>query len=60
MGNEIVLNKDVATRTWYGVLSVLGSPIPPKQQAAVFRIANTPPGIEMEEFKEPLATRASP
>ncbi|MGV9533087.1 CU044_5270 family protein [Streptosporangium sandarakinum] len=51
-GNEIVLNKDTATRTWYGIVAVLGSPVPPKQQAALFEIAATLPGIETEEIKD--------
>ncbi|MFG1681474.1 CU044_5270 family protein [Nonomuraea sp. NPDC049269] len=51
-GNEIVANKDAATQTWNGVVSALGSPVPPKQQAAIFKIAATLPGIEMEELKD--------
>ncbi|MFF0868907.1 CU044_5270 family protein [Nonomuraea sp. NPDC003560] len=52
LGNEMVAGKDPATRTWYGVRSVLGSPVPPRQQAAIFEIAATLPGIEMEELKD--------
>ena len=44
--------QDAATRTWYGALSVLGRPIPPKQQAAIFRVAATLPGIEVEELED--------
>ncbi|GAA2310135.1 CU044_5270 family protein [Nonomuraea roseoviolacea subsp. roseoviolacea] len=51
-GNEMVLDKDTVTRTWNGVLNILGSPVPPKQQAAIFKIAATLPGIEMEELKD--------
>ncbi|MFI7468724.1 CU044_5270 family protein [Nonomuraea sp. NPDC049646] len=52
LGNETVSGQDTATRTWYGVRSVLGSPVPPRQQAAIFEIAATLPGIEMEELKD--------
>lgn len=48
----MVAGQDAATRTWYGALSVLGRPIPPKQQAAIFRIAATLPGIEVEELED--------
>ncbi|SDI00134.1 hypothetical protein SAMN05421505_1305 [Sinosporangium album] len=51
-GNEMYPGKDAATRTWYGVRDVLGSPVPPKQQAAIFKIAAALPGIEMEELKD--------
>ncbi|MER6582859.1 CU044_5270 family protein [Nonomuraea sp. NPDC001023] len=51
-GNEMLPGKDTATRIWYGVSSVLGSPVPPAQQAAIFEIAATLPGIEMEELKD--------
>ncbi|MER5424010.1 CU044_5270 family protein [Streptosporangium roseum] len=51
-GNEMVPNKDTVTQTWNGVLNILGSPVPPKQQAAIFKIAATLPGIEMEELKD--------
>jgi hypothetical protein len=44
--------KDAATQTWNGVVSVLGSPVPPKLQAAIFKIAATLPGIETEELKD--------
>ncbi|MFI7694587.1 CU044_5270 family protein [Nonomuraea sp. NPDC049655] len=52
LGNEMVAGTDTATRTWYGARSVLGSPVPPRQQAAIFEIAATLPGIEMEELKD--------
>ncbi|GAA3643971.1 hypothetical protein GCM10022224_003030 [Nonomuraea antimicrobica] len=51
-GNEMVPGKDTVTRTWNGVLDILGSPVPPKQQAAIFKIAATLPGIEVEELKD--------
>ncbi|GLW09789.1 hypothetical protein Misp01_49180 [Microtetraspora sp. NBRC 13810] len=51
-GNQSLLNKDVATQIWGGVVGVLGSPVPPKQQAAIFEIAATLPGIEIEELKD--------
>ncbi|MGW5261294.1 CU044_5270 family protein [Microbispora sp. NPDC004025] len=51
-GDEMVRGKDAATRTWYGAVSILGSPVPPKLQAAVFEITATLPGIEMEELKD--------
>lgn len=51
-GDEMVSGTDMATRTWYGVRSVLGGPVPPAQQAAIFEIAATLPGIEMEELKD--------
>ncbi|MGW4795745.1 CU044_5270 family protein [Nonomuraea sp. NPDC004297] len=51
-GNEMDPNKDTATQTWNGVLNILGSPVPPKQQAAIFKIAATLPGIETEELKD--------
>ncbi|GAA3519956.1 hypothetical protein FHR32_001413 [Streptosporangium album] len=51
-GNEMVLNKDAATQIWRGVVGVLSRPIPPKQQAAIFKLAATLPGIETEELKD--------
>ncbi|SPL90038.1 unnamed protein product [[Actinomadura] parvosata subsp. kistnae] len=51
-GNEMAPNKDTATRIWNGVVNVLGSPVPPKQQAAIFKIAAALPGIETEELKD--------
>ncbi|WP_067136480.1 CU044_5270 family protein [Microtetraspora malaysiensis] len=51
-GNESVANKDAATQTWNGVVSTLGTPVPPKLQAAIFKIAATLPGIETEELKD--------
>ncbi|MGW4641658.1 CU044_5270 family protein [Sphaerisporangium sp. NPDC004334] len=51
-GNEMVPNTDTATRTWNGVLNILSSPVPPKQQAAIFKIAATLPGIETEKLKD--------
>ncbi|MED7931226.1 CU044_5270 family protein [Nonomuraea sp. LP-02] len=44
--------KDAATRTWNAVIDILGSPVPPEQQAAIFKIAATLPGIETEELKD--------
>lgn len=51
-GNEMVPYKDTVTRTWNGVVNILGSPVPPKQQAAIFKIAATLPGIETEELMD--------
>lgn len=51
-GKKMVLKKDATTQIWRAVVSVLGSPIPPKQQAAIFKIAATLPGIETEELKD--------
>lgn len=51
-GSQIVLNTDIATQIWNGALSVLATPIPPKQQAAIFKIAATLPGIEVEELTD--------
>ncbi|MEU4227623.1 CU044_5270 family protein [Nonomuraea sp. NPDC026600] len=51
-GNEMVPGKDTVTQTWNGALNILGSPVPPKQQAAIFKIAATLPGIETEELKD--------
>ncbi|MFC5825503.1 CU044_5270 family protein [Nonomuraea insulae] len=51
-GNEMVPNKDTVTQTWNGVLNILGSPVPPEQQAAIFKIAATLPGIETEELQD--------
>ncbi|MEU6797485.1 CU044_5270 family protein [Nonomuraea wenchangensis] len=44
--------KDAATRTWNAVINLLGGPVPPEQQAAIFKIAATLPGIETEELKD--------
>ncbi|SDQ55597.1 CU044_5270 family protein [Thermostaphylospora chromogena] len=51
-GSRMVLNADTATRIWNGALSVLAGPIPPKQQAAIFKIVATLPGIEVEELND--------
>ncbi|MEV0629457.1 CU044_5270 family protein [Nonomuraea wenchangensis] len=51
-GDQVVPGKDTATRTWYGALNILGAPVPPEQQAAIFTIASTLPGIETEELKD--------
>ncbi|SEG99765.1 hypothetical protein SAMN05444920_11441 [Nonomuraea solani] len=51
-GNEMLPGKDAATQTWNGALNILGSPVPPKQQAAIYKIAATLPGIETEELKD--------
>ncbi|MFF3669795.1 CU044_5270 family protein [Microtetraspora malaysiensis] len=51
-GNEMFPNADAATQTWHAVVSLLGRPVPPKLQAAIFEIAATLPGIETEELKD--------
>lgn len=51
-GDESVGGKDAATQIWYGAVSVLGAPVPPTLQAAIFEITATLPGIEMEELKD--------
>ncbi|MEV4285895.1 CU044_5270 family protein [Nonomuraea bangladeshensis] len=50
-GKGMVLKKDTATQIWRA-LGVLGRPMPPKLQAAIFKIAATLPGIETEELKD--------
>ncbi|MFI6798182.1 CU044_5270 family protein [Streptosporangium canum] len=50
-GKEMVLKKDTATQIWRA-LGVLAHPMPPKLQAAIFKIAATLPGIETEELKD--------
>ncbi|TQS28050.1 CU044_5270 family protein [Microbispora sp. KK1-11] len=51
-GNHPAGNKDTAAQTWNGAVRVLGTPVPPTLQAAIFEIAATLPGIEMEELKD--------
>ncbi|MEU7861050.1 CU044_5270 family protein [Nonomuraea sp. NPDC049141] len=51
-GKKMVLKKDATTQIWRAVVNILGSPIPPKQQAAIFKIAATLPGLETEELKD--------
>ncbi|MBG0831469.1 CU044_5270 family protein [Planomonospora sp. ID67723] len=51
-GNKRVLYTDAVTQTWNGVVDVLGSPVPPQLQAAIFRVAATLPGIETEELTD--------
>jgi hypothetical protein len=51
-GSKMVLKKDTATQIWRAAVSVLGSPIPPEQQAAIFKIVATLQGIETEELKD--------
>ncbi|MGP4104663.1 CU044_5270 family protein [Nonomuraea sp. KM90] len=50
-GKEMVLKKDTATQIWRALI-VLERPVPPKLQAAIFKIAATLPGIETEELKD--------
>ncbi|GAA1720318.1 CU044_5270 family protein [Nonomuraea bangladeshensis] len=51
-GYPMTAGKDAAARTWNAVIDLLGRPVPPEQQAAIFRIAATLPGIETEELKD--------
>ncbi|MET8390059.1 CU044_5270 family protein [Streptosporangium canum] len=51
-GKGMVLKKDVATQIWRAGTGILGHPMPPKLQAAIFKIAATLPGIETEELKD--------
>ncbi|MFI6298543.1 CU044_5270 family protein [Nonomuraea sp. NPDC050790] len=51
-GTSLAPSHDTVTQTWNGILNILGSPVPPQQQAAIFRIAATLPGIETEELKD--------
>ncbi|MEZ7125406.1 CU044_5270 family protein [Nonomuraea sp. AD125B] len=50
--HPMTAGKDAAARTWNAVINLLGSPVPPEQQAAIFKIAATLPGIETEELKD--------
>ncbi|MBB4914900.1 CU044_5270 family protein [Streptosporangium saharense] len=47
-GKETFFKKDI----WRAGTSILSSPMPPKLQAAIFKIAATLPGIEVEELKD--------
>ncbi|MFC4062721.1 CU044_5270 family protein [Planomonospora corallina] len=51
-GSEMGRDEDAAAQTWRGIVGVLSSPVPPEQQAAIFRVAATLPGIETEELKD--------
>ncbi|WP_433221535.1 CU044_5270 family protein [Microtetraspora malaysiensis] len=51
-GNELHRNKDAAAAVWSGGVNILGTPVPPKLQKAIFTIAATLPGIETEELKD--------
>lgn len=51
-GDEAAGGEDAATRIWNGAVRVLGAPVPPRLQAAIFEIAATLPGIETEELKD--------
>ncbi|MGI5493715.1 CU044_5270 family protein [Microtetraspora malaysiensis] len=51
-GNELHRNKDAAAAVWSGAVGILGTPVPPKLQEAIFTIAATLPGIETEELKD--------
>ncbi|WP_433237346.1 CU044_5270 family protein [Streptosporangium sp. CA-135522] len=51
-GKKMVLKKDIATQIWRAGTGILGSPMPPKLQAAIFKLAATLPGIETEELKD--------
>lgn len=51
-GKKMVLKKDTATQIWRAGTGVLSLPMPPKLQAAIFKIAATLPGIETEELKD--------
>ncbi|MEU4511203.1 CU044_5270 family protein [Nonomuraea wenchangensis] len=51
-GREMVLKKDVAAQIWRAGTGILGHPMPPELQAAIFKIAATLPGIETEELRD--------